>query len=112
MKARIDRLEQKLNRLVARLGLPHQVIYDPNPESQHRGEIKNNQILIHDPVEEEALETLIHEVVELRLKKVLALYRGLVNVLIDYVEKNVYHEKEHAIEQIVKDIRSILMDKI
>jgi len=50
--------------------------------------------------EKGAWDTFLHEVFELKLKRVTSLYRGLVNVLIDYVEKHVYQEKEAFLESL------------
>jgi len=95
-----------MNELVKRLNLPLTVSHVPNLDGGRHAEIKGNVILIYDAEEETAWTSLLHEVVEYRLKTVTSTYRRLVNKLIEFVEAEVYAQKELTIERIIRDFET------
>jgi len=98
-----------MNRALSRLGLEYRVVWGPDPEAKRRGETIPEQslIVIHDVDPSQAWDTLIHEVVELKLRRVIAPYRGLVNKLIEFIEGETYREKERFIEELVPLLREL-----
>ena len=79
------------------------VVWNPDHTKNSRGQIlpKTKTILIHDEEPEAARDTLIHEILELKLRPMLKPYRSLVNSLIAWADSQVYIEKEKAIENII-----------
>lgn len=77
-------------------------IWNPDPSQKARGKVLPDfkTILIFDENEDDALETLVHESVEIIMKPVFFQYRTMVNQLIEALEKIVYAEKERAIERL------------
>jgi len=109
-------LEERMNRVLAKLGLPFTVQWVQDPTNKSRGNIDVAQGTIHifNVDEQGAWDTFLHEVLELKLKRITKLYRGLVNMLIEYIEKHVYQEKEAFLESlpfIVKEIEEMKQDE-
>jgi len=97
-------IEEKLNGTIKLLGLSGwTVIWEPSPTQSSRGRIlpETKTILIHDNEPEAAMETLIHEILEIKLRPILRPYRTLVNSLIDWADKQTYEAKERAIEDLL-----------
>jgi len=82
------------------------VIWVPD-KTQPRGQIQpeTRVILIHDDKAEDALETLLHEVLEIKLRPMLKPYRDLVNSLVGWADKQVYYSKE----EIINDLTPFLL---
>jgi len=55
--------------------------------------------------------TLIHEVLELKIRPLLSFYRSLVNTLIEFIEKHVYQEKEKFLESL-PEVVTVLLDEM
>ena len=55
-------LEEKMRGFVKKVDLPLEVVHVPDPKNSKHGEIKNNSILIYDCNEEDAWESLLHEI--------------------------------------------------
>ena len=83
-----------------RLGVPLEVAWLPNPEKDKLGEIvlSSKTLFIYASSEGEAWQTLIHEILEFRLKGVLGHYRNVINGLIEIIEKSCYQQKEEFLE--------------
>ncbi len=47
------------------------------------------------------METLLHEVLEIKIRGVTQPYRSLVNVLLEWADKVAYTEKEKAIDSLL-----------
>lgn len=92
-----------MREFVKRLNLPIEVTYVPDPSSPKHGEIKDSVIVISDANPETAWITMLHEVVEWRLRPVLKIYRDAVNSLISLLEQVAYREKEQALSSILND---------
>lgn len=96
-------VEDRMNAFCSRLGLPFTVVWTPDhPSMANHGLVdpKNHVIHIFDLNENDAWATLTHEVLELNIRPLLSLYRNLVNVLIEFIEKHVYQEKEKFLESL------------
>ena len=95
-------VEDRMNAVCSRLGLPFKVVWTPDPSANDHGRIdlKNHIIYIFDLNEKDSWATLVHEVLELKLRPLLSYYRDLVNVLIEFIEKHVYQEKEKFLESL------------
>jgi len=96
-------LESDMQEFVRKLGLNLQVVHVPEPNNPRHAEIKGNTILIHGSSKAECWNSLIHEVVEYRLKPLLRIYREAINSLISLLEQVAYSQKEQAVENIMKD---------
>jgi len=92
----IGRMQDCLNRL----GIPLEVAWVPNPEKDKHGEIvlSSKTLFIYAASEGEAWQTLVHEILEFRLKNVLGHYRNVINGLIEIIEKSCYRQKEEFLE--------------
>ena len=66
--------------------------------------------MIHDDKAEDALETLLHEFIELKLRPTQKPLRSLVNVLIEWVDLQVYEAKEKAIEDLLPFLLKFVED--
>jgi len=97
------KVEERMNEVLSLLGVRGwRAVWSPDPDSPRRGGCLPGPriILVHDERPEDALETLVHEAVEIRLRGLLNPYRELVNVLIEYIERLIYREKERFIESL------------
>ena len=91
------------NNKLKRLSLGHwRVKWLPNPSSSTHGRAfpETNLIEIYDLTQEEALETLFHEVVEIKLRDSLRPYRVMVNKLIEGFQELSNVEKDKFIEEL------------
>ena len=95
-------VEDRMNAVCSRLSLPFKVVWAPDPNMKDHGitDLKNCGIHIFDLNEKDAWATLMHEILELKLRPLLSFYRSLVNVLIEFIEKHVYREKEKFLESL------------
>jgi len=94
------------------LGIRYQVEWKPCEHEKHGIiDTTRRKIIIFSKTEEEAWCTLFHEVLELKIRPVLACYRGLVNLLISFIEKRVYLEKEKFLEEI-PEIMTVLNNEM
>lgn len=95
--------EAHLNQVAKNFGLIGWVILWQPDKSQPRGKILPEErfILIHDEKPEAAQETLIHEILELKLRPMLKPYRSLTNLLIEWADKQVYESKERVLEDLL-----------
>jgi hypothetical protein len=109
----LELTEEKMNKIVESLGLSGWiVVWEPNPTEPNRGQIlpESKTIIIHDEEPEDALKTLLHEVVELKLRPVLRLYRSLANALLNWADEQVYYEKEKAIDDLISFFLKFIED--
>jgi hypothetical protein len=106
--------EARLTEIAKSLGLSGWIVLWEPDETQPRGQIKpdNMVILIHDGKQEDAVRTLLHEVLEIKLRPMLKPYRTLVNVLIDWADGQVYESKEKAIEDLLPIFVKFVEDKV
>lgn len=100
-------LERRMTEVLSTLNLPFKVVWQPDCKQKNHGHIDRNTIYIFDSSEEDAWRTFLHEIFELKLKRVTTPYRSLVNSLIETIENLVYREKEQFLEDIPSIIRLV-----
>jgi hypothetical protein len=85
---------------VDRLGIPLTVGWTPDRTRDKHGQIElsSRTLFLFDEKEEEAWQTLFHEILEFKLKEVLKPYRVTINALIEALEKSCYEKKEEFLE--------------
>lgn len=98
---------------VDRLGIPLTVAWTPDRTRDRHGQIElsSRTLFLFDEKEEQAWETLFHEVLEFKLKDVLKHYRNIINGLIEIVEKSCYQRKEEFLEFIPSAFKLIEENK-
>jgi hypothetical protein len=106
----IKDVETFLNGIVMSLDLDWEVKWIPSETgSSKRGEcvLEEKTIFIHDHKLEDALETLIHEIVEIHLRSIIKPYRILCNKLIEVIDELTYEKKEEKIQQLIKTFNKV-----
>lgn len=106
-------LEDELNEALKRLGFRNwTVVWHPSGLEEERGAAypDNKLIVIHDKDREDALETLIHEFLEVRMKGVIRPYMATVNALLKALEKIYYAEKEETIDGLTPLLLCVLKE--
>jgi len=98
-------LEEQMNRLLERLGISLRAVWLPSDNHEEHARIiaQEGLIMVYDKCESEAWASLIHEVIEWRLRPVLRVYRDTINHLITLIEEIAYSRKEEALSNIVTD---------
>jgi predicted RNA polymerase sigma factor len=101
------KFENELNAVLEKLRIPLKAVWVPSDSSKEhaRIDLENSIIMIFDKDQTEAINSLIHEVLEYRIRKVTSPYRHLVNALIESVEAEVYSQKEKALDEILNDFK-------
>jgi len=96
-------LEVELNNLVKRFGLDYMVVVAPRNNVKKLGRVdpKNKIIYIYTDDPDLAYKILLHEILEIVLIPVFNKYIRLVNVLMEYIEGELYNEGEKAINRIL-----------
>lgn len=103
--------ELSMNEFVKSLGLPNwSVVWEPDETQQKLGRIipENRIILVHNPDAKAAMRTVLHEVIELKLRNAFNVERSLSNALIEWANNQVYRAKEQSIEEILDIIFSLV----
>ncbi len=108
-------LEEEFNRLVKKFGLDYRVIIINDKNVKDRGWVNTNNkvIYINSDDYQEAYRILLHEILEIKLNPLLNKYVRLVNVLIEYIQGELYREKERFLEDVLDiliDFKHILLD--
>jgi len=95
-------IEERMNALLERLGLSFKVEWVPDQGKKAHANINLKQHVIHifDVNEASAWESLLHEVFELRFRRITTLYQNVINNLIEVIEKQVYHAKEEFLNEL------------
>ena len=93
-----DQAKNRMQKCLDDLGVPLSLCLQPDPTKSVHGEIKTGFLYIYDAQEDDAWRTLIHEIIEYRLKDLTAVYRTLINKLIEAVQELAYTRKEKFIE--------------
>ena len=96
-------IEVQMNDYVNKFGLSGwKVLWVPDP-SQPRGKVLTGTktILLHDEDPEDAMEALVHEILEIKLMPMLRPYRQLVNSLIEHINLQIYQQKEQTINDLL-----------
>ena len=94
---------------LSRLGIPLEVAWVPNPEKDKQGEIvlSSKTLFIYATSEGEAWQTLVHEVLEFRLRGILNHYRNVINGLIEIIEESCYRQKEEFLEFVPRVLEEV-----
>jgi len=96
-------LVARMSRTLKRVGLGNwRVCWLPDPSYPYQGRALPEKLLIeiHNEDEEEAWETFIHEVLEIKFRSALRPYMVLVNKLIEGYQQIVDGEKERFLEEL------------
>ena len=104
-------IEARMNDFIKSLGLKNwQVILQPDETQKKLGRIipETRTILIHNLKAKATMRTLLHEIIELKLRPASNVERSLSNALIEWANTQVYKAKERAIE----DILDLLVDLV
>lgn len=104
-------LEERMQRILDRLGIPLRVKWIPNADLEKHGEITSGVLYVYDKNESEAWLTFQHEVYEYKFKEVTYAYRTLVNSLIEGFEKIAYERKERFLEFLPRILEVITEQK-
>ena len=96
------RVEEKMQNILDRLGVPLKVSWVPNPNHSKHGLIEESSrtIFIFDERKDDAWATFTHEILEFKLKETLKTYRMVINGLIEIIEKTCYKKKEQFLESV------------
>lgn len=105
--------EDRMTEIVKSFGLSGWYVVWAPDENQPRGQIKleSRTILVHDFKVEDALGTVLHEVLELKLRSLLSPYRRLVNMMIQWIDDEVYRIKERTIEELIPLLVRVVEDE-
>lgn len=102
-------IEENMNQVLERVGLKGWTSAWAPGKSSKRGEVipRERLIIVYDKDPQRAWETFQHELVELKLRRVLRPYRVLCNKLIEVVERVTYVEKEAFIKELPDLLQAI-----
>ena len=99
-------LEEELSVLVRRFGLDYRVVILNCSGNGRKGWVDRGERVIYicggDP--EEAYRILLHELVEILLAPLLNRYIRLINMLLEYIQNELYLEKERFIDDVINKI--------
>lgn len=104
--------ESRMNELVKSLGLKNwTVVWKPDGTQQKLGRIipEKRIILVHDLDAKAAMRTVLHEVLELKLRPAFNVQMSLSNALIEWANAQAYKMKERSIEDLL-DVILVLVE--
>jgi len=104
MSREVD-LESELNQVIKKFGLDYIVVISPRSRSSGRlGRVDLNRRIIYIYTDDSdlAYRVLFHEILEIMFKPLIDKYIDLINLLIKYIEDNLYLEKERIINDLLK----------
>ncbi|MBS7632217.1 hypothetical protein KEJ15_01150 [Candidatus Bathyarchaeota archaeon] len=104
-------LEERMQSILDRLGVPLRVKWIPKINIAKHGEITSGVLYVYDKNESEAWLTFQHEVFEYKFKEVTYVYRTLVNSLIEGFEKLAYERKEKFLEFLPRILDAIAQQR-
>lgn len=90
------KIEDRMNRTLQRLGMDFTVELQPHPRREKRGNVSiaERKIRIFDEDPNICWETLAHEILEVKFRRISKLYQRIINSLISLLEQQIYREKE------------------
>ncbi len=106
-----EKHEAKMNELVKGLGLANwEVVWEPDEAQQKLGRIipESRIILVHDLDAKAAMRTVLHEVLELKLRPAFNVQMSLSNALIEWANTQAYKMKERSIEDLLDIIFALV----
>ena len=110
-----EKHEAKMNELVRGFGLDDwEVVWDPDDNQEELGRLipESRVILVHDLDPKAAMRTVLHEVIELKLRPAFSVQMSLSNALIDWANAQAYKMKERSIEDLLDVILALGSDKL
>lgn len=111
----IKKHEAKMNELVRGLGLTNwEVVWRPIETQGKRGLIvpENQVIIVYDHLPKFAMRTVLHEVIELKLRPAFNVQMSLSNALIEWANAQAYKMKERSIEDLLDVIDALGSDEL
>jgi len=103
--------EAKMDELVKSFGLVNwEVVWVPDEEQEELGRIlpEGRVILVHDLDPKAAMRTVLHEVLELKLRPAFNVQMSLSNALIEWANAQAYKMKERSIEDLLDVIFALV----
>jgi len=107
-------LENELNDVLPHCGLEGwRVVLIPDEKQKVGGQVlaEEKTILVFENDPEKARDTLLHEIVEIKLQPLMAEHEEIENALIKVIERLLYREKEKFIKDLVPYLRYVFKDK-
>jgi len=103
-----EKLKNELKALKRKAGITDDldVVWAPDADSKLSGEVRGNTIYIYESEEEKAVNTLIHEFIDLLVSRTLELYVSFANAMIKLLNDIAYRRKEEIIETIARLLAS------
>ena len=104
-----------MNEIVKSLGLANwEVVWHPDEAQEELGRIipESRIILVHDLDAKAAMRTVLHEVLELKLRPAFNIQMSLSNALIEWANAQVYKMKEQSIEDLLDVYFALGSDKL
>lgn len=103
-----DRVTKEMKALLKDLGLPYDVVWNPDPKAERLAYVEGDKIHILAEGEGEAWRSLAHELIEIKLKDLTSFYLDLINAFISAFEKLAYKRKESAIDWILTAVEEVM----
>ena len=103
-------LEDKMNQVLRRIGLAEwTAIWAPDSSKEVNGQVMVEQktILVFNEDPEKAKDSFLHEVVEVKLRKLIGNHYETINGLIKIIQELNHVEKERTINELVPLIRHL-----
>ena len=104
-------VETEMNRALSRIGLSEwEAVWVPDSSNDVDGKVIVDQkiILVFSEDSKKAKETFLHEVIEVKLQKLISHHINTINGLIKIIQKLNYIEKERTINELVPFMRHVL----
>lgn len=105
--------QERMQKILNRLGIPLTVSWNPNPEHNQHGLIEKDSrtLFIFDVDSGSAWQTFMHEILEWKLTQATRVYRTIINSLMETLEKVAYQNKESCIEFLPRIFREVEEEK-
>ena len=108
-------MQYSMERTLQLAGLDEwQVVWEPDSSRPIRGKciLEHRFIMIYDEKPKDAYDTLLHEILEIKLRPLLSIYRGTINNQIALLEKIAYQQKEATITELTQFFSKIEVESL
>ena len=107
-------LEEHMNEILHLFGLQEwYVLWEPDIKTEFKGEcFPDDMSILISGRPEDAVETLIHEILEIKLRPLLGAYMSAINQLMTLVDKLLYSKKERFLQDITPLMVQAIQDKL
>ena len=95
----VKKIERELNELVRRLGLPLEVVYDPDPDARDYAVLIGDKIIIYTVDENQIKKSLFHEIGEYLFKQPWKNYTYVVYTLFKIIMDILEKQKEYSMDR-------------